>query len=136
MGQLLHCTNLPLDVCNPFVRYNDKYLLASFMSCSSIGFKRADFYKAFFIINRTRRSFVRIGKQNCSWVKLIFVHNSNNSSASILLFRQWLRWWMTIELLSGIRNQEYFICDHWYTYIHTVIHFMITFVHLSVIIVY
>ena len=66
--QLLHCINLPHDFCNnlhqcqfilmnAFVRYNDKIYLhrLSHVVTGYIEDKRADFYKAFFIIDRTRR---------------------------------------------------------------------------------
>ena len=70
---------------------------------------------------------------------IVFHYNKvKHTHRSALIWAYRLHQFQRVELLihSGISNQEDLICDHYYTYIHTVIHFMITFLYLSVIIVY
>ena len=50
----------------------------------------------------TRRKVVKMRKNLAGVDKVFFVHISNNSRASMVLFRQWFLWWITVELLSAI----------------------------------
>ena len=61
----------------------------------------SNLYEPFFVIDCTRRKVVKMRKI-VSWVYyIIFVHISNNSRASMVLFRQWFHWWISIEFAVG-----------------------------------